>query len=347
MTKIKKTTCIILALAAATFFTACSADNNEVEIGITGTEKDDIIVITVAATSEKDPVLIDSTVGIEETAEITSTTTVTEGYIYPDNEEEKLALIDKFEGESFIAPDGNKINKNQAADAFEYEYFDGRRTICLKFDSGYIRYAKPVFKSTLDEPPIEDWENSEWSKFRTEKIDNPNYFQVKAGDVLENGLTVTSAFYQGYCVENLDNGDSDCVYLEVKKSEIRLDGEVTMEGILYCHTDSIDNYTKYLLFFPDSVKCDTVMLPADYFWFKDASLASTFSYLLPEEKVGFYHDGTPYSLGDINNAQCSLAGLFDENNSCVRVKATIDNIVLSYGTNGDSVTAELVSAEKI
>lgn len=343
MTKIKKLTYVILAFALAAFFTAC---NNEVENNITDTEKDDTTTVT---TPIKDVVLTESTVVIEESAENTSTTTVTEGYIYPDNDEERLALIDKFEGENFFTPDGNKINKNQAADVFEYEYFDGTRGLYLKFDSGYIRYAKPVFKSTLDEPPITDGEKSEWSEFKSEAVDDPNYFEVKAGDVLENGLTVASAFYLGYSVPNSNYEDGDCGYLSVNKSEIRLDGAVTMEGILHCVKEDgpIDQSKGELLFYPDSLKCNTVMLPADYVFFKMPSFGSTVSFYNSEDKVGIRYDGTAYELGNISSTKCSLEGIFDENEIYVKVKATIDSIVLLYGANGDRVTAELISVEKI
>ncbi|MDE7230324.1 MAG: hypothetical protein K2N56_07575 [Oscillospiraceae bacterium] len=67
----------------------------------------------------------------------------------------------------------------------------------VKFDSfTYLRWAAPIFDNTLKTPDLINWDTYDMPKYDalfSQKQTDPEWFSVKPGDVLENGLVVKSA----------------------------------------------------------------------------------------------------------------------------------------------------------
>lgn len=117
-------------------------------------------------------------------------------------------------------PDSSVVSKNEAVRT----YRDNEMPV-LEFNFGFLRYAKPVFQNSIDDP---DCYNEDTLKFNAPVdivIDDPDYFKVKAGDVLENGMTVDSANYKVMWKNEKQT------FVE---SEVTISGEAVYEGILMC-----------------------------------------------------------------------------------------------------------------
>lgn len=117
-------------------------------------------------------------------------------------------------------PDGSVVSKTEAVKT----YTDNEMPV-LEFNFGFLRYAKPVFQNSIDDP---DCYNEDTLKFNDPVdivIDDPDYFRVEAGDVLENGMTVESANYKVMW----ENDKQTFV-----ESEVIISGEVVYEGIIMC-----------------------------------------------------------------------------------------------------------------
>ena len=104
---------------------------------------------------------------------------------------ETQALIDEFEYDTLPGFDGEDVSKNDAVGAIKS---DSSGMIFLTYDFAYLRYAKPIYKSTFDDPNIYNPETGEFDGVDSSRsVSDPDFFKVKAGDVLENGLTVKDA----------------------------------------------------------------------------------------------------------------------------------------------------------
>lgn len=153
---------------------------------------------------------------------------ITSEYILsPENETNRILTPD-FSGKALNAypseevyfPDGSTEEKGTAVRT----YGTAEQPI-LEYDFGFLRYAKPVFQSSLDDPDCFDFESYTFKDPVGVNIENPEYFRVKAGDVLENGMEVESANY----MVTWKDGEQSFV-----KSKIALKGEAVYDGILMC-----------------------------------------------------------------------------------------------------------------
>lgn len=174
-----------------------------------------------------------------------------------------------------------------------------------------ICYMRPIYKSTLDDP---NWkENTPGDSFY-EKADNwfgendfepKQFFDVKEGDKLENGLTVKEIIVYTY-----DDGTL------MSEPEIRFEGSLEMEGTLFVQQQDHDYFwtARDLEFFPDSNKNPYIPM-----W------------------VGGDNDCARSQLsydGDCVQADCTFQlGNIDEGEIfdgkiAVKVKLTVDNIIV-------------------
>lgn len=150
---------------------------------------------------------------------------------------EKLAL---FNLPDLELPNGVVI-KNSDAD-FVHGYKNGDMVDYIGFDSVYMYKSKPYYRSTIDEPDMINWETLEIKDDPGEFTDY-EYFKVKAGDTLDNGLTVKSAeFWYGRIMYD-------------HYVDISFDGELTLEGVIYrTPEDEYGTNKGDLHFFPDASK---------------------------------------------------------------------------------------------
>lgn len=236
------------------------------------------------------------------------------------------ALIDAFSLENIPAPDGGTLDKSEAV--YAQANNDGSTTYAVGFDFSYIRFAKPLYDNTLKNPGLVNWDTLEFNTDIESTVEDPEYFKVKAGDKLDNGLTVTSA---NYWVDLTG---------QILSSEIIFDGEITLEGVLYCYpetTDYIDSKGD-LTFFADSVKSEYVPVPPMLYSFTE-------EWADPNEKFGAVYDGKKISFGNISEVPIDLSDLFKDS-SYAEVKVTMKNVRVIYKENGGGfVYAELLRAE--
>ncbi|MCM1055486.1 MAG: hypothetical protein NC394_08195 [Bacteroides sp.] len=144
------------------------------------------------------------------------------------------AVIDACNVEEVPLPDGSRVGPDEASETF------GDKIV---YDFAYLRYAKPIFFNTIDEPEIFDFDTYSFLVPDDETLHvGYGYFKVEAGDVLENGLTVKSASL-GY-----ERGEYT--------SRIVLKGEITLEGILSRRNGMIE-------FYPDPSKNAVPMIFAE------------------------------------------------------------------------------------
>ncbi|MCM1168296.1 MAG: hypothetical protein NC401_20105, partial [Ruminococcus sp.] len=204
----------------------------------------------------------------------------------------------------------------------------------------YMRYARPFFKTTLDVQfdfdafdGYEDYEvyqalgeflregSEQFSALDAEK----DCFEVKTGDRLENGLLVT--------VEPTERSE--------EYTFIKLDGEFTMEGVLYLEKEDHDYIyrARDLTFYPDGTKNS----------FIPASGAEIMSVVFPgtHSIEGVAFDGYPYFLGNIDDAGIDEREIFGDK-ELVRVRLTVDNITIGpVESIYDDLHADIVDIERI
>lgn len=236
-------------------------------------------------------------------------------------------LIEAFSLDELTLPDGTVLKKTDAVDGVGSEDYS-----VLKFDVGVLRYCKPVFQSSYDDPDSFDWDNYTFLE-PVEEPEEDRVVTVRAGDVLENGMTVKSAF----------------TYFEVqfgepyyKDSEIQLEGEQTVEGIVYLREeDDYGAYKDHMELYVDAAKCEN--LPMRY----EQNGPSVWTHTFPDHKIALTIDGTYYDIGDINETDVDVSEVFLDS-PFAKVKVTFKDPVLRIiETTAIKVRAELVDIEVI
>ena len=225
--------------------------------------------------------------------------------------EELQAFIEQFPIEEIPLPDGSFINKSEAVSGKN----NGLSQV-LYFDFGVIRYAEPIFD-------IVTFGNSD----NYDVIEFPECITVKAGDILENGMTVENAqsAYICYNSDILPENRFDC-------AELTLSGEAELWGVLtvserdweYGFQDEGD-----ILFYPDGSKSKVPLFYSD----------GVFLNRYYTDDTVIVYDGEPLFLGNIKDYGGDLRDVkFSE------ARVTVKNLHLKGSvTNGG--TAELVEWE--
>ena len=245
----------------------------------------------------------------------------------PQVSDDVRALIDAFAEEEFTAPDGSVLKRSDAVKAHGTE----ENTFAVGYDFSFIRYAQPVWGSSVDDPDYIDWDTLEKTGDPLEYPTNVQYFKVQAGDTLDNGLTVKNAeYYYGYGV------DGTTFY-----NTVEFDGELTLEGIL-CYVEGEPEYVIQhgdVFFFADPTKCGTIPVPL-------TDLPHLEGWTETDSKLSVDYDGQRILAGNIDDLTDSIADLLKEQNG-VRVTATLRNIRMVQTMAGPAMYAEIVSAEKV
>lgn len=151
--------------------------------------------------------------------------------------------LNAYPTDEVIFPDGSSAAKTEAA-----RVYGNAETQFLEYNFGFLRYSKPIFQSTLDDPDCFSYETYSFTDPVDVNITDPDYFRVQVGDVLDNGMNVDSA----YCRVTWKNGKQS-----LEESNITLSGDILCEGILLCRETSYGNYE--LVFYPDPTYAPTVV----------------------------------------------------------------------------------------
>lgn len=318
MTK-PRTTATALLLIAALLLSGCADQRNSPSQGTTNTSSDNNLSDSTV-TSNSNSASTDSETSVSSNNPESSTNS--------ESKPDLKALINDFQVDSITAPDGSQVNKSDAV------YATGTigGPIWLGYDFSYIRYSQPVFFSTFDDPDLINWESSDLvpGDFNIDIYDlikDPKFLKIKAGDILENGLTVKSAEWW----VNSAGGSSSF--------EVDFDGEITLNGILYCSSKGDSNGADgYLNFFVDNSQSVFPVLFRDDLPVLSIDIVNKFALVSDSEEIRLGHiDNIAYDLSDIIH--------FGE---YIRAKITLKEISINWDEHFHPINnATLVSVEPI
>lgn len=223
-------------------------------------------------------------------------------------------LIDEFPLDAFVGFDGKEVKKTDAVGAMKGE--DGQITY-LTYDFAYLRYAKPVWKNTILNADVIDWETYEFNDDTPRRISNPNYFSVKAGDTLDNGLSVkkaTTIFYP----QTTETGLEICQ----SRSTIDFEGQLALSGILHCVSGDSDyiDMDGDLFFYADPTD-GKLFAPSK----ENIKMDRLVSIVDPETKFALLCDGQKFCLGNVNDDVMDLSGVINKG-EYRGAKVTLDNV---------------------
>ena len=297
----KKYTVIALLLAAAVTLSACSSEDNiQAENDGGGTTSS----TTTGSTPEESSGEITED-GTEESSGENTEGEPEESESEPEDDifreptmEETLA---GFDSDSFTTPDGKEIPLTDATS----NMWDS-----LVFDFAYMRYATPVYSDTVSNPELYDFENFEFTVDEYAEVEAVP-FMVKKGDVLDNGLTVAEASYM-------------VAPYGVRMNEVELEGEITLEGLLFCYFEEEYGFDQdELIFYPDPTSGTVPMIYSPW-------MITTSSGVDLYSEFACVCDSRFFSLGNINDI--GSADWFAEG-SFVRAKVTMENLRLNDNDN--------------
>ena len=264
--------------------------------------------------------------------------------------EEQLEMISGLKMQSFVGPDGETVLMTDALDAVKDEaggkvYDQTVETLemvtwvdtMLTFDFAYIRYARPYFYAG---ELIEDEER--------ESLPEMEWFKIREGDELDCGLTVKKAQLEVCPVFGWE--DLTCL------QTIELDGEITLEGMLFATTNPNDYASKVgdLNFIVDPTKTEgipVVRLDHDRneVWY---NLNRIMNHDFEPEYIESDVRNMWY-IGNIDDGNFDESSIFG-GDELVNVKVTLKNVKLEVydefaggGFSGEKVTAEIVDIERI
>lgn len=216
--------------------------------------------------------------------------------------EDVLALIEQFGVDSFTAPDGSEVKLTEATSQLN-DYI-------LHFDFAYMRYANPIYSDTVANPDLYDFENfaftvDEYAEVETE------YFKVVKGQTLDNGLTVKDASYEM-------SSDSLMYSDGFTTINVELEGEITLEGLLFCFFEEEYGFDQdEVIFYPNPASGTVPLIYSPNSNTKNGvDLYSEFAFVCDSDFL---------RLGSVNEIGSSD---WFKDGSYVRVKATLENLQL-------------------
>ncbi len=168
----------------------------------------------------------------------------------------------------------------------------------------------------------------------------PEWFVVKPGDTLENGLVVKSAkcaFEKCFFL-----GETEPCILQTQ-SWVTFENQMTMKGVLYCTSDNEEYFGGgALLFYPDPALNSAI--PVICYGNKPEAFdisKATFS------NASFLSDNTRFQLGTLDSAAVDLSKVIDKGGIC-EVSVTLGNIrIQNENSSSCGAFADIVSIEKI
>lgn len=294
----KKILAVITAISVLTSLTACNAENDRNGDPLSGNQSSDQSNDQSSDQSSSDP---DPVIDIR-------------------------AVIDAFDMDDFPAPDGTVLKK---ADATLVEG-SGSFTHAVGYEFSYARKVMPFFRSSIDEPDMINWDTLEFTPALPEAPEVPGYFKIKAGDVLDNGLTVKSAkIYFGHGMDGI-----------LYRNEAEFEGELTLDGVLYCYPEDGYNIDKGdVIFFPNTAKhSDLITLYSEI----DRGLGTFW-----DNKHGLViASGANINLNNESDLPSDISEMF-RHEDFVKARVTLKDISYRMTTMGVLAFADIVDAAAI
>ncbi|MCM1166935.1 MAG: hypothetical protein NC299_04740 [Lachnospiraceae bacterium] len=315
----KKFTAIICTTAMLAAFTGCNNETSESipENSVSAPES------TPESTSESIP---EST---SESAPESSSPEEEYAWLSDEARETLAKIFETYDGMelSRTLDGGVALSEEEISDVY---YISEREFYCIEYDACTYRIARPLY----DVARGSDYE--ELSEFLYDKMDeyeegaeNITFIKAKAGDVLENGLTVKEAKTVIIC---------DPLGGFVSEQHILFDGELTIEGVLFREIQDHDYRfsARDLTFYPDCSKTAVPCITGDYNF---SIFGNT------DENYAVITDSDTFCLGNLEEIDFDEDGIFGEDNAAV-VRVAVDDIrVGSYGL--PDCTAHIVDVERI
>lgn len=256
----------------------------------------------------------------------------------PELSEEAKKLLSQLKKQSFTGPDGENVQAADAIDIYKHESYggflnDGDPHVTdengnylkdengnfiltsgnewvdthLKYDFAYISYANPYFTFfSVDDPEKEQSKLDEPRKEIEKLNSNRKWLKVKAGDKLENGLTVTKA---------------ECEVVPIAKTHyysmaLQLSGEFTMEGILeYQERGNYLTAAGNGLFYADPTVTNGVPILFN-------NTKGSYSTIKGYRTASIACDGQDMVLGMIDDLNLDMNEIFPDGRNLARVKIT-------------------------
>lgn len=213
-------------------------------------------------------------------------------------------------------PDGSREPKENAIASGE-----NAQVPELTFNFAFIRFAKPEYRSTLDDPDCYDFEKGEGKETPDYGVSKEEWCRVKNGDVITGDLSVkyaeTKAIWYG-------EGERQELY----EGRVEFDGTLTAEGIL-CRSDDASGL--WAMFFPTPESAWKV--PIAYTSHRDKH------WITLEDGNAFITDSDAIWIKFDELPEC-----FDGKQT-VKVRATLENITLAYNESANGFTAEFKDYE--
>lgn len=227
-------------------------------------------------------------------------------------------IIASFPIDTISLPDGSSVDKSEAERARVDKYGE----IKLEFDFWFMRYAKPVFWSNIEglgeyREKSEDWKAEGEAFEKAIDVKKEDYFKVKSGDTLENGMRVDKA---GFTVT--EEGWYWDAYVE-------LSGEVTYEGVIVCYEQSTPGNDKWdIVLLPDPTKD----IPVSIIYIGDLEDVKNGEYTRRHGNYSFEDqyinlDSTEITLGNREK----LSKIFNIDFDDIFIKNPRPEIMYSYG----------------
>lgn len=251
------------------------------------------------------------------------------GFVLPDLGDE---IISAYPEDFVSSPDGTPISKDEV-----FMAYGTVENPILEFAFGFMRYGDLLFDNTIDDASCFDFDTM---TFNSDYIDNGSldYFRVKEGDVLDNGLTVTKARYR----ITWENGQQ---YLSNIVEFNEGTGYNTYEGILrYFPEDDYMISAGDLYFYPDP--SGSVRVPVLYT--DSYSEGEPISFV--DGDTALRTDGGVIYVGNVDKDRMQDRGfnaeeIFKETN-CVKVRLDLKYIVFEdYASETDEAEAMLIGWE--
>lgn len=316
MTKLHKTTTALI-LAAALLLSGCAEQRNSPAQGAEN---------TISDSNSFDSTEIPDSGSPSTNPENSVSSNDPENSSDSDSEPDLQTLIERFPIENVGMPGGNTVSKYEASSVRCDE--DGN-PCGVEFDFAYVSYARPIFHSTFDDPELFDPNTLEFKGDPT-PAEDLQFFQVRAGDKLKNGLVIKSA-------------NHSVSYANFPSVDIEFDGQITLEGVLFCYDSEFSyNNEGYLHFWPDTTKYDSFPIVGSY---SDDGNDIPINWIDIEEDFAFV--GGEAFVWFRNYDSIDLSDIISPG-EYLKVNITIKDLSssIAYGLTGD-IFATLVSVEPI
>lgn len=167
-------------------------------------------------------------------------------------------------------------------------------------------------------------------------VKSPTYIKVKAGDTLDNGLVVKSAYHS--VVTTHEKVEESTLPLD---TEVEFEGKLTLSGVLYCHSGGNEYFggAGNLFFFVDPPQSDPVPMTSGYEFFGRFEDRT--------DKFAAVYDAPILHLGNINDLSVDLSEIIDLGES-VKVRITMEDVCIGYSnTLAKSINGTIVSVEPV